>query len=85
MRDQQDRAPAADAKVRRALRQGLRDILDETGLTTVFVPHDQEAATDLADLVVVMSVGWIQQIGKPQDIRARPPTTFVRDVIDLGS
>src|SRR5690606_31783977 len=76
---------ALDAKVRKELRQGLRDIHDETGLTTVFVTHDQDEAMELADLVVVMSGsqsgGRIEQIGKPQDIRARPATPFVRDFI----
>jgi sulfate transport system ATP-binding protein len=72
---------ALDAKVRRELRQGLRDIHDTTGLTTVFVTHDQEEAMELADLVVVMSMGRIEQIGKPQDIRARPATPFVRTFI----
>lgn len=72
---------ALDAKVRKELRQGLRDIHDTTGLTTVFVTHDQEEAMELADLVVVMSMGRIEQIGKPQDIRARPATSFVRDFI----
>ena len=72
---------ALDAKVRRELRQGLRDIHDETGLTTVFVTHDQEEAMELADLVVVMSMGRIEQVGRPQDIRAQPATTFVRDFV----
>lgn len=72
---------ALDAKVRKELRQGLRDIHDTTGLTTVFVTHDQEEAMELADLVVVMSMERIEQIGKPQDIRARPATAFVRDFI----
>jgi sulfate transport system ATP-binding protein len=72
---------ALDAKVRKELRQGLRDIHDTTGLTTVFVTHDQDEAMELADLVVVMSMGRIEQIGKPQDIRARPATQFVRDFI----
>jgi sulfate/thiosulfate transport system ATP-binding protein len=72
---------ALDAKVRRELRQGLREIHDETGLTTVFVTHDQEEAMELADLVVVMSMGRVEQIGKPADIRARPATAFVRDFI----
>jgi sulfate transport system ATP-binding protein len=72
---------ALDAKVRKELRQGLRDIHDTTGLTTIFVTHDQEEAMELADLVVVMSMGRIEQIGKPQDIRARPATAFVRDFI----
>jgi sulfate/thiosulfate transport system ATP-binding protein len=72
---------ALDAKVRKDLRQGLRDIHDETGLTTVFVTHDQDEAMELADLVVVMSMGRIEQIGRPADIRARPATDFVRDFI----
>ncbi|WP_149139504.1 sulfate/molybdate ABC transporter ATP-binding protein [Gemmobacter caeruleus] len=72
---------ALDAKVRKELRQGLRDIHDNTGLTTVFVTHDQEEAMELADLVVVMSMGRIEQIGRPQDIRARPATPFVRSFI----
>jgi sulfate transport system ATP-binding protein len=76
---------ALDAKVRKDLRQGLRDIHDTTGLTTVFVTHDQEEAMELADLVVVMSGsvtgGRIEQVGRPDDIRARPKTAFVREFI----
>lgn len=72
---------ALDAKVRKELRQGLRDIHDKTGLTSVFVTHDQDEAMELADLVVVMSMGRIEQIGKPADIRAKPATEFVRDFI----
>ncbi len=74
---------ALDAKVRKELRQGLRDIHDTTGLSTVFVTHDQEEAMELADLVVVMSMGRIEQIAKPQDIRARPATAFVREFITI--
>jgi sulfate/thiosulfate transport system ATP-binding protein len=72
---------ALDAKVRRELRQGLRDIHDTTGLTSIFVTHDQEEAMELADLVVVMSMGRIEQVGKPEDIRARPKTEFVREFV----
>ncbi len=72
---------ALDAKVRKELRQGLREIHDETGLTTVFVTHEQDEAMELADLVVVMSMGKIEQIGRPQDIRARPATEFVREFV----
>ncbi len=70
---------ALDAKVRKELRQGLREIHDRTGLTTVFVTHDQEEAMALADLVVVMSMGRIEQIGQPAEIRAKPATYFVRE------
>jgi sulfate transport system ATP-binding protein len=72
---------ALDARVRKELRQGLREIHDTTGLTTVFVTHDQDEAMELADLVVVMSMGRIEQIGRPADIRARPATPFVREFI----
>ena len=72
---------ALDARVRKELRAGLRDIHDETGLTSVFVTHDQDEARELADLVVVMSMGRIEQVGKPADIRARPATRFVREFI----
>ncbi len=74
---------ALDARVRRELRQGLREIHDSTGLTTIFVTHDQDEAMELADLVVVMSMGRIEQIGRPQDIRARPATAFVRDFVTV--
>jgi sulfate transport system ATP-binding protein len=70
---------ALDAKVRKELRQGLRDIHDTTGLTTIFVTHDQEEAMELADLVVVMSMGRIEQVGKPAEIRAKPANDFVRE------
>ncbi|WP_111430827.1 sulfate ABC transporter ATP-binding protein [Rhodobacteraceae bacterium DSL-40] len=72
---------ALDAKVRKELRQGLREIHDRTGITSVFVTHDQEEAMELADLVVVMSMGRIEQAGKPAEIRAKPATAFVRDFI----
>jgi sulfate transport system ATP-binding protein len=73
---------ALDAKVRKELRQGLRDIHDTTGLTTVFVTHDQDEAMELADLVVVMSMGRIEQVGTPEAIRARPQTPFVREFMN---
>jgi sulfate/thiosulfate transport system ATP-binding protein len=72
---------ALDARVRKELRHGLRRIHDETGLTTIFVTHDQEEAMDLADQVVVMSMGRIEQMGKPADIRVNPASAFVRDFV----
>ncbi|WP_426034579.1 sulfate/molybdate ABC transporter ATP-binding protein [Cypionkella sp. TWP1-2-1b2] len=72
---------ALDARVRKELRAGLREIHDTTGLTTIFVTHDQDEAMELADLVVVMSMGRIEQIGRPQDIRARPATAFVKEFL----
>lgn len=72
---------ALDAKVRKELRQNLRHIHDSTGLTTIFVTHDQEEAMELADFVVVMSMGRIEQVGRPADIRAKPASDFVRQFI----
>ncbi|MBU2360117.1 MAG: ATP-binding cassette domain-containing protein, partial [Alphaproteobacteria bacterium] len=70
---------ALDAQVRKELRTGLRDIHDQTGLTTVFVTHDQDEAMSLADLVVVMSMGRIEQIGRPREIRQSPANAFVKE------
>jgi sulfate transport system ATP-binding protein len=69
---------ALDAKVRRELRRWLREIHDRTGHTTVFVTHDQEEAMELADRVVVMSRGKIEQVGTPDEIYDAPnsPTVF---------
>jgi sulfate/thiosulfate transport system ATP-binding protein len=68
---------ALDAKVRKELRRWLRQIHDQTGHTTVFVTHDQEEALELADRVVVMNEGRIEQIGAPREIYDRPATPFV--------
>ncbi|CCG09836.1 sulfate/molybdate ABC transporter ATP-binding protein [Pararhodospirillum photometricum] len=68
---------ALDAKVRKDLRRWLRALHDETGHTTVFVTHDQEEALELADRVVVMRDGRIEQIGTPEDLCLRPATPFV--------
>jgi sulfate transport system ATP-binding protein len=75
---------ALDARVRKELRAGLREIHDQTGLTTVFVTHDQDEAMELADRVVVMSMGRIEQIGTPSEIRSRPATKFVAEFIDAA-
>ena len=72
---------ALDARVRKELRTGLREIHDQTGLTTVFVTHDQDEAMELADIVVVMSMGRIEQIGTPKEIRTRPATRFVSEFV----
>ncbi len=68
---------ALDAQVRKDLRRWLRQLHDEMGLTTVFVTHDQEEAMELADEVVVMHRGRIEQIGSPADIYDNPATPFV--------
>jgi sulfate transport system ATP-binding protein len=68
---------ALDAKVRKELRSWLREIHHETGLTTVFVTHDQEEALELADRVVIMRGGEIEQVGTPTEIYDEPATPFV--------
>jgi len=76
---------ALDAKVRRELRRWLRELHDRTGHTTVFVTHDQEEALELADRVVVMSQGRIEQVGTPDDIYERPGSPFVFSFIGEAS
>lgn len=68
---------ALDAQVRKELRKWLREIHDRTGHTTVFVTHDQEEALELADRLVVMSQGKIEQVGTPDDVYDRPNSPFV--------
>ena len=72
---------ALDAKVRKDLRRWLREIHDRTGHTTLFVTHDQDEAMELADRVVVMSKGHIEQVGTPDAIYDHPETPFVFDFI----
>ena len=76
---------ALDAKVRRDLRRWLREIHDKTGHTTVFVTHDQEEALELADRIVVMSEGRIEQIGTPDEIYDEPNSPFVFSFIGESS
>ena len=72
---------ALDAKVRRELRRWLREIHDQTGHTTVFVTHDQEEAIELADRIVVLNHGKIEQVGTPDDIYDNPASPFVAGFI----
>jgi sulfate transport system ATP-binding protein len=76
---------ALDAKVRRDLRIWLREIHDRTGHTTLFVTHDQEEALELADRVVVMSQGRIEQIGEPDEVYDKPASPFVYGFIGESS
>lgn len=74
---------ALDAKVRRGLRRWLRRLHDEIHVTSVFVTHDQEEALEVADRVVVMNHGAIEQAGTPESVFHRPANAFVMDF--LGS
>jgi sulfate/thiosulfate transport system ATP-binding protein len=76
---------ALDAQVRKDLRRWLREIHDQTRHTTVFVTHDQEEALELADRVVVMSQGRIEQIGTPDEIYDAPNSPFVFSFIGESS
>lgn len=68
---------ALDAKVRKDLRRWLRDLHRQMGLTSIFVTHDQEEALELADRVVVMDHGVIEQVGTPEQVYMEPATAFV--------
>ena len=72
---------ALDAKVRQELRQWLRRLHDEIGMTTVFVTHDQEEAFEVSDEVVVMNKGHIEQLGTPRDVFEHPANPFVMDFL----
>jgi sulfate transport system ATP-binding protein len=72
---------ALDAQVRVTLRRWLRHLHEELGLTTVFVTHDQEEALELADRVVVMNQGRIEQVGTPDEVYQQPGTPFVFEFI----
>jgi sulfate transport system ATP-binding protein len=76
---------ALDAQVRKELRKWLREIHDKTGHTTVFVTHDQEEALELADRLVVMSQGAIEQVGTPDEVYDRPNSPFVFGFIGESS
>ena len=66
-----------DARLRLQTREEIRRIQKETGITTVFVTHDQEEAMSISDMIVVMKLGVLQQIGKPQDVYDNPVNLFV--------
>lgn len=68
---------ALDAKVRKELRRWLRRLHDRMGLTSIFVTHDQEEALELADRVVVMDHGVIEQVGTPEEVYTAPGSSFV--------
>ncbi len=68
---------ALDAKVRKELRRWLRRLHDELNVTSIFVTHDQEEALEVADRVVLMNQGRIEQIGSPQDVWDHPASPFV--------
>jgi putative spermidine/putrescine transport system ATP-binding protein len=76
---------ALDAKVRVQLRDEIRRIQTELGITTLFVTHDQEEALAVADRVAVMKAGRIEQIGSPEELYSTPATPFVADFVGLSN
>ncbi|GHT45652.1 sulfate/thiosulfate import ATP-binding protein CysA [Planctomycetales bacterium] len=72
---------ALDAKVRQNLRRWLRQLHEQIKLTSIFVTHDQEEALELADEIVVMNQGHIEQHGTPDDVFHHPKTAFVMDFL----
>src|SRR5690606_11804877 len=68
---------ALDAKVRKELRRWLRRLHDDLNVASVFVTHDQEEALEVADRVVLMNRGRIEQVGTPREVWARPASPFV--------
>ena len=68
---------ALDAKIREELRRTIREVQRELGITTVLVTHDQEEAFALADRIGVMNLGRLLEVGRPDDLYARPATRFV--------
>lgn len=72
---------ALDAKVRTHLRDEIRQLQRKLGITTIMVTHDQEEALAMADRIVVMNHGVIEQVGTPQDIYERPASRFVAEFV----
>jgi sulfate transport system ATP-binding protein len=72
---------ALDAKVRKELRRFMRRLHEDINVTTIFVTHDQEEAMEVADRVVVMSNGQIEQVGTPDEVWNKPKNGFVYDFL----
>ena len=76
---------ALDAKVRVSLRDEIRRIQTDLGITTLFVTHDQEEALAVADRVAVMKAGRIEQIGTPEELYVSPTSPFVAEFVGLSN
>lgn len=72
---------ALDAKVRKELRKWVRDLHNELDVTSVFVTHDQDEAFEVADRIVVMNKGQVEQMATPQQLLSQPTTSFVKDFL----
>jgi putative spermidine/putrescine transport system ATP-binding protein len=76
---------ALDAKLRHEVRSEIRRLQQSLGLTTIFVTHDQEEAVSIADRIVVMNGGKIEQVGSPQEVYEKPSTRFVAQFIGVSN
>ena len=76
---------ALDAKVRLTLREEIRRLQQDLGITTLFVTHDQEEALSMADRVAVLRAGRLQQVAAPAELYARPATAFVAEFVGTTS
>ena len=70
-----------DAKLRKRVRAEIRDLQQRLGITTIYVTHDQAEALALSDVIVVMNLGRVEQVGSPFDLYRKPATRFVADFI----
>ncbi len=76
---------AIDSKVRKELRQWLREMIYKVGITSIFVTHDQDEAVEVADQIIVTNEGRVEQAGSPADIYKNPQTPFVAKFIGNGA
>src|SRR2546428_12416907 len=76
---------ALDATVRKELRAWLRRLHDDVHGTTIFVTHDQEEAMEIAEQIVVLNEGRIEQIGAPREVYEHPATEFVMGFVGPGA
>lgn len=72
---------AIDAKVRKELRAWLKEMIQKVGITSIFVTHDQDEAVEVADEIIIINEGSLEQMGDPKDIYKRPQTPFVAQFI----
>ncbi|MCH5268840.1 MAG: ABC transporter ATP-binding protein [Lachnospiraceae bacterium] len=76
---------AIDAKVRKELRSWLKEMIEKVGITSIFVTHDQDEAVEVADDIIIINEGNLEQMGPPIDIYKRPKTPFVAQFIGTSN
>ena len=76
---------ALDKSLRESMQTELRGLQQRLGITTVFVTHDQDEALTMADRIVIMRDGWVEQIGAPADVYQRPVSRFVADFLGAAN